>query len=222
MPSIVIECPHCGAERVGFNIVAEQERSSTIEDDYRNDLRIWYDLAICSKCGWAVIAVFSHMESNHPKLPSPQQCPSDPENWGFKLMVVWPRLRPSRVPDHLPEPLPNIFLQAEKARKRGDWDASGAMSRKTLDVATKLLMRDVAGQHRNLGPRIDALAKAGRLTNDLQKWAHHVRLEGNDAAHDEDPFTGPEAEELLDFTELFLTYVYSLPGRLKDKMKSPL
>jgi Domain of unknown function (DUF4145) len=83
-------------------------------------------------------------------------------------------------------------------------------------------MRDVAGQHRNLGPRIDALAKAGRLTNDLQKWAHHVRLEGNDAAHDEDPFTGPEAEELLDFTELFLTYVYSLPGRLKDKMKSPL
>jgi Domain of unknown function (DUF4145) len=32
------------------------------------------------------------------------------------------------------------------------------------------------------------------------QWAHHVRLEGNDAAHDEDPFTKDEAEELLDFT----------------------
>lgn len=55
------------------------------------------------------------------------------------------------------------------------------------------------------------------LTPDLQEWAHQVRLGGNDAAHDEEPFTKEEAEELLDFTELYLTYVYTLPGRLAER-----
>jgi hypothetical protein len=32
-----------------------------------------------------------------------------------------------------------------------------------------------------------------------------VRLGGNDAAHDEDPFTQAEAKELLGFVELYLT-----------------
>jgi hypothetical protein len=63
-------------------------------------------------------------------------------------------------------PLPNIFAQAENALKRGLYDASGAMSRKTVDVATKLLIKEVAKQVRDLAPRIDALAKHGKLTED--------------------------------------------------------
>jgi len=55
------------------------------------------------------------------------------------------------------------------------------------------------------------------LTPDLKDWAHQVRLGGADAAHDADPFTSTEAEELLDFVELYLTYVYTLPGRLKER-----
>jgi hypothetical protein len=51
----------------------------------------------------------------------------------------------------------------------------------------------------------------------LKDWAHQVRLGGADAAHDADPFTSAEAEELLDFAELYLTYVYTLPGRLKER-----
>jgi hypothetical protein len=67
------------------------------------------------------------------------------------------------------------------------------------------------------GPGYAALAHAAKnlLTPDLKDWAHQVRLGGNDAAHDEDPYTQEEAEELLSFADLYLTYVYSLPGRLK-------
>jgi hypothetical protein len=92
------------------------------------------------KCERAVIAVFAYGDATRPQQPSPKACPSDPEKWGFALTDVLPRPRPSRAPDHLPVHLPNIFLQAANALKRGDWDASGAMSRKTLDVATKVLM----------------------------------------------------------------------------------
>jgi hypothetical protein len=221
MPSFNAECPHCAAENVGFLIVAEQERPSLAETNSGRFI-FWDAMATCTTCEWAVIAIYSHIAPGARKKNTPQACPSDPENFGFKLMEVLPHPRPSQAPDHLPEPLPNFFLQAENALKRGYWDASGAMSRKTLDVATKLLMKDAEKQVGNLGPRIDTLAARGKLTEDLRQWAHHVRLEGNDAAHDEDPFTKDEAEELLDFTELFLTYVFSLPGRMKDKMKSPV
>jgi hypothetical protein len=221
MPSIVAECPYCGAEKVGFYIIGQYERQGVVVV-HHDRLRFWDELAVCTKCERGVIAVYAHTDTLPPKHSSPQMCPSDPENWGYKLVEVLPRPRPSRAPDHLPDPLPNIFLQAANALKRGDWDASGAMSRKTVDVATKLLMKDVAKQVRDLAPRIDALAERGKLTEDLRQWAHHVRLDGNDASHDEDPFTKDEAEELANFTELFLTYVYSLPGRMKDKMKSPV
>ncbi len=30
-------------------------------------------------------------------------------------------------------------------------------------------------------------------------------------------FTNKETDELLDFAELYLTYVYTLPGRLKER-----
>jgi hypothetical protein len=187
-------------------------------------LMIWDDFAICTNCERAIIAVYKQSISSSRQHGNPQGYPSDPEKWGYILTDILPRPRLSRAPDHLPDPLPRYFLQAADALKRGDWDASGSMSRKTLDVATKLLMKDAEKQVRDLGPRIDTLAKQGKLTEDLRGcrgWAHHVRLEGNDASHDEDPFTKDEAEELLDFTELFLTYVYTLPRRMKDKMKSP-
>ncbi len=92
------------------------------------------------------------------------------------------------------------------------------MSRKTVDVATKELMKDEAAKIKDLAPRIDALARAGRLTEDLRAWAHQIRLDGNDAVHG-DSFTKEQAEELLDFTELFLTYVYTLPARLAARKK---
>jgi Domain of unknown function (DUF4145) len=55
------------------------------------------------------------------------------------------------------------------------------------------------------------------ITRELKDWAHEIRLGGNDAAHDEDRLEEAEADELLDFVELYLTYVYSLPKRLLER-----
>jgi len=103
------------------------------------------------------------------------------------------------------------------AHRRGDPDASGAMSRKVVDVSTQQLLGEKSKDYRDIRGRIDALAADNKLTPDLKDWAHQVRLGGNDAAHDLDPFTPEEADELLNFAELYLTYVYTLPGRLKER-----
>jgi hypothetical protein len=54
----------------------------------------------------------------------------------------------------------------------------------------------------------------------MREWAHQIRELGNDAAHDEDPFTEHEAQTLQAFTELFLTYSFTLPGMIAAR-KSP-
>lgn len=41
-----------------------------------------------------------------------------------------------------------------------------------------------------------------------------MRDEGNDAAHNETPYTEPEAKQLHKYTEVLLTYVFTIPDML--------
>lgn len=169
---------------------------------------------ICSACEEVVIGLFEK-PTNLGTPAAPMQCGTDPRQSRFTLVKTYPEVAPSRCPEHTPDLLKRIFLQAANALKRGDPDASGAMSRKVVDVSTQLLLGEEAQKYANIYQRIEALAATNTLTPDLKDWAHAVRLGGADAAHDLDPFTQEEADELLDFAELYLMYVYSLPARLK-------
>jgi hypothetical protein len=147
----------------------------------------------------------------------PTQCSTDPRQSNFILIGSYPEALPSKCPDHTPDNLKRVFLQAANALKRGDPDASGTMSRKVIDASTQSLLGDEAKKYPSIYSRIEALAARGALTPDLKEWAHQVRLGRADAAHDLDPFSQEEADELLDFAELYLTYVYSIPGRLEER-----
>lgn len=211
MASLILECPHCGAEKIGFAVVYDFE----CKIGNAGKVKSYRSLMVCANCQEAVVGTFVKTSSSN--FANPSGCPADPNDFGFQLVVTYPSAPPSRTPTHAPDVLKNYFGQAADAARRGSWDASGAMSRKVVDVSTQQLLGVDAKKHNNIRGRIDALAAKHALTPDLQEWAHQVRLGGNDASHDEDPFTRPEAEELLDFVELYLTYVYTLPGRLAER-----
>ena len=133
----------------------------------------------------------------------------------FDLRDFRPRPAIPEAPLHLPENVRTYYLEAVadvKARP----NAAGAMFRKALDVGLKAIDPDAKG---NLHKRIDAAAKSGAITSDLAEWSHHIRLEGNDASHDEDPYTAGEAERLHRFTELVMMYLFTLPGMLAEWKK---
>lgn len=220
MPSIILECPYCGAEKIGFSIVFEHISTLAPTNYIRRRA-----LMICSTCEGGVIGVFdkAHGASGPQSLG---QCTVDPTKQGYRLTETHPVPTPSKIPEYLPDPLGRFYKQAADASKRGDWDASGSMSRKVIDVSTKMQLAKVADEttakaHKTNFSRINALGAAGAITSDLQDWAHHVRVGGNDAAHDEEPFEKVEAEDLLSFTELYLVYVYTLPGRLRARRGLP-
>jgi len=84
------------------------------------------------------------------------------------------------------------------------------MFRKTLDVATKI----IAPSEKNLTlyKRIEKLVSDNLLTEAMGAWSHEIRIDGNDAVHDEDPETEDDAGALQKFCEAFLTYAFSLPS----------
>jgi Domain of unknown function (DUF4145) len=132
------------------------------------------------------------------------------------LVQVFPEPEKTEVPEHVPESAARAFTQAVESRVAGHYDAAGAMYRKALDVGLKAIDPLLKGR---LQERIDKLAAGHKLTPSIKDWAHDIRLDGNDAAHEEDPFTKGEAEQMHLFTQLVLTYLFTLPEKVKLRGK---
>lgn len=209
--AIQANCPHCGTQRIGFTFIGDVNLGPQKPKNFLAFFK-------CNKCQGGLVVEYEHV-INHGPL-SPGQCPSDPAELGFSVKKLYPGSMPSTVPAHVNAPLDRYYRQASESLQGGHYDASGAMSRKVVDVSTQQLLGEDSKKFGNIRDRIDALAQRGLLTPDLKDWAHQIRLGGNDAAHDEDPYTKDEAEDLLGFAELYLTYVYTLPGRLKARKQA--
>jgi Domain of unknown function (DUF4145) len=135
---------------------------------------------------------------------------------------LWPTRSPPTAPPHTPSPVEKRFLEGEDAFRRGNWNSAVAMFRSALDIATKG-MPDVP-QDQNLFRRLEWLHERHAITPDIRAWADHVRVEGNAALHEPNEFAKEDAAALRFFTEMFLRYVFELPGAVKefrDRMDPP-
>lgn len=171
----------------------------------------------CGVCGQAATVVFHPLNK---QVPQKQFILSSHLHGHFdelEEIAFYPPPTTPEAPDHLPDNVQAFFLEAVDNVQTGP-NAAGAMFRKSVDVALKHVAPELKG---NLVKRIDKAAELRRLTPELAEWAHHVRLEGNDAAHDEDPFTVEEAKALYQFTELVLMYLFTLPGMLRERRGEP-
>jgi Domain of unknown function (DUF4145) len=156
----------------------------------------------CGVCGECIVAQF-----NDPRF----QAWIKGQQASINLLNIFPRVPVPNYPQDLPANVERFYRQATDAFARRNWDSAGTMFRKALDSGLKILHPQGNG---NLHNRIDNLPEETGVTPAMKEWAHRIRRLGNDAAHEDDPFTEIEAKDLLSFTELFLTYAYTLPARL--------
>lgn len=133
---------------------------------------------------------------------------------GLGVIEEYPKPQSIEAPQYLPDNLQSFFVQAAHGLNDGNLDASAMMSRKVLEVAVKRLNPSGSG---NLYRRIEKLHELGLITDDLKDWAHIIRDDGNEAAHEEEPVSSDFADELLSFTELFLMYTFTMPEMVKSK-----
>ena len=127
----------------------------------------------------------------------------------YSVIETWPQFQ-RHCPSDTPSNVENFYNQGLENLASRRWDAAGAMFRKSLDVATKQLRPDL--KSKNLYNRIEAMVEDGDLTAAMGQWSHRIRLDGNDAVHDEEPETEEDANSTQRFAEAFLTYGYTLPA----------
>ena len=137
------------------------------------------------------------------------QHPMDFPGDRFTVLATWPEFQ-NKAPEDVPPFVANYYEQGLENLAARRWDAAGAMFRKALDVATKQLRPDLASN--KLYNRIEAMVEGQDLTPAMGQWSHRIRLDGNDAIHEEVPETEEDAAASQQFCEAFLTYAYTLPA----------
>jgi hypothetical protein len=182
------ECPHCGRQEMTFYFVAQSYK-----------VTFW----ICAHCGGGVCGVSEHEVRNNV----------------FKYEYfekIYPEPQPLDAPPHTPENINRVYKTSVRNLRSGmdsDYEATGIMARKVLEMAAN----EAGGKGGNLFQKISDLANRRVITQALAEWAHAIREIGNEAAHDDTPFTKEDAEQTTYFAEMFLTYLFTLPGMIAER-----
>ena len=194
------DCPHCSTRNAGFRITVTWAVKG-MGSDHRNIF------AICGICdlGLLIHSRDLHLQHHADLMQKQHEFP------GTRFLIVreWPR-RALIVPADVPTGIGGFYIQGLENLAANRWDAAGAMFRKSLDVATKIV--DPSSKSMILFKRIEKLYEDGSITAAMRDWSHEIRIDGNEAVHDEDPETREDAEASQKFTEAFLTYMFTLPS----------
>ena len=144
---------------------------------------------------------------------SPCECVGGIRQAGFEVREQHPKPQPIECPDHVPDRIAANFREAAGNVRAGAFTSAVMMFRKVIDRATRGLGAE-SPDRMPLSARIAALAEQQVLTPAMRDWAHLIRLDGNEAAHDEDSDKAT-AQQIEQFTELFLIYAFTLPERVR-------
>lgn len=199
MVDVSLNCPYCGTTKVAFR------GDKPIPCDAQGSEYII--LLQCRCCRNGVVAkyrgsgIMNWISTGGLSDPPP-------------LLESWPKMETVSAPKYLPDNIRSFYTQGIDSLRRQNYDAAGTMFRKSLDVTLKRLYPEGKG---TLQKRIDALPHDLGITPAMKEWAHEIRDLGNDAAHEDEPFTESEARALQAFIEMFLTYAFTLPGMLKER-----
>lgn len=203
MAVILRNCPHCPAENSSFQITWNAQVPA---QGY-----LWNCCAVCGGCNGPIC--FRAKQSDLSVAGQQPAALAGNIEPMFAVPSIWPGRVELTAPTHTPGPVKARFLEGEDAFTRGKWNSAVAMYRSALDIATKAMIGVPANA--TFFKRLEWLHENHGITPDIRSWADHVRVEGNAALHDPDEFAEDDAKSLRFFTEMFLRYVFELPGEVR-------
>jgi hypothetical protein len=205
MSVLTTACPHCGADPVPLNVKRAWEKAPNMVSV----------AAECPKCKMPSVMVLA-----------PTGAPKATAQWftttaasenvdlltasGWEIFVTFPDRKTIPVPQFTPPDIGRLYLQAHSAKNRNEREAAGFIFGKVLEVSLKIIGPNLKG---SAAQRIDALAESGRLSADVRKWAHEVRIVRNDAVHEMTEPSEADINEMAEFVEAFLVFVFTMPKK---------
>jgi hypothetical protein len=219
MAELVANCPRCGTARITFDVTA------LVRVDFRYGWQhIFEAFGVCRNCSRSTIFVIEETTGHDIQLfknDSPLKVKDSLNNYfSVRGFINLKDMATAKPPEHVPEPVANVFKEAATCLTVGCWNAAGSMFRACVDLATRPLLpeEETAGLNhrtrRDLGLRLPWLFDNGRLPNDVREISACIREDGNDGAH-QGTLTKEDAEDLLDFTVALLERLFTEPRRLE-------
>jgi hypothetical protein len=202
--SLRSDCPYCGTQSVAQTAVLSWKNR---KDEQRA-------LFQCGHCHEATIYEWQVPMRQGVRIDI-MQYSGDGESWGLEVGRQWPEPRAKAAPPDTPPSASRYFEQAVDSLNSNNFDAAGLMFRKALESATKAISPDSA--KKPLAARIKDLVATHAITPALGTWADEIRLGGNDAAHEDEPFSEEDADALHNFCENFLRYAFTLPSAVQRR-----
>lgn len=223
MPLIVADCPRCKAEQMTFDVLSGVNAGT--QYGWQNHYELYCK---CRRCFRASVLNVSVRNAEYDQLVGELEKVLKIELSLNDLLSVdgYISLKDfiaSSPPQYMPANVEAAFKEGASCLAIGCYNASGAMFRLAIDLATKaLLPADQDGssggpnrsERKQLRERLKYLFSKGLLSADLHQLADCVKDDGNDGAHD-GSLTKADAEDLLDFaTELFKR-MFTEPERVR-------
>ena len=108
------------------------------------------------------------------------------------------------------------YLQAVRNYEMAQYEPCVIMCRRALEVLAK--DKNILGS--NLYERLVTMHDQGILDKRMLEWAHSIRLVGNEAVHDDEgDIPMSDANDILEFTEALLYYIYEVSKKYTDFQK---
>jgi hypothetical protein len=120
---IVFDCPHCGSSKVAFTSAGYKGIPGQPE--------LWIVLMQCGCCSEGIVV---KLRGSVPGwLNSGQRA--------VQVISVHPRAQPPTAPEYVPTNVGGFYEQGLDCVLRKNFDAAGAMFRKALDTAVKIIIQ---------------------------------------------------------------------------------
>jgi Domain of unknown function (DUF4145) len=174
-----------------------------------------YGSATCPNCLQPVLFVFQSPMKSFKKIKATAGKQESAGHVSIKLLESYPPLPKPYSHPAFPEKIKTLFSDLQQILDQGmNPSLIVGGCRSVLEVAVKAL----GAEGRSPFHKIDNLKEKGVITQVLADWGHHVRLEGNEAIH-ELSATKEEAEQMVEFTKVFLEYTFVLPYKIESVRK---
>ncbi|MDR5611431.1 MULTISPECIES: DUF4145 domain-containing protein [unclassified Arsenophonus] len=211
MLSFDITCPHCLKDNAVLEGFSERNRNNT------NIYDVPFFCRSCEQTGVAVVKSFTNSgpyegscKDNNVNIVIPR------DNSLYTLVKVYPEPKTNTCPDAVPIRAAKFFIESKDDLQLQRYETCVMNCRKVIDISTKELLEKEA-KNEKLSQRISMLQAKDRITEQMKNWAHIIRIDSNGAVHSDEEFTPEEAEEILNFTELFLLYAFTLPAMVESR-----
>ena len=171
----------------------------------------------CHKHSIAILDAIAHV----PLGPNDSPLRGDIEKLDnyMTLLAIIPDMPVNAAPAHVPAPVANAFVDGLDVLALKKWTPAAASFRMALDRASQVLWgTSKEDMPFKLDKRLKALQGRIGLPASMLDWAENIRVVGNEI-HELDDVSAKDAVEVAHFTEMFLTYSFTLPRQVEEFRK---